>query len=220
MDKGFKTDGSARADRALPLRRLRMWVQSTRRVVSQHHAHVNEAHATKRMLKRFASNPRGSALVEFAFVMPVFIGFIFVLIETSLLFLNTSMMDIGLQSVKKMISTGEINNYSGNDQEKKLRERFCENLTALIKCGEVQFDIRSFSKYSSIGMASPIVNGVLNTKEFSRDFGSACSIVVVRAYYETFTTSILLRADVQNLETLRSVITSSVAFKNEEYAGC
>lgn len=213
-------DTLARADRSLPLRRLIKWVQAARRAVSQHPAHVNKTHQSNRIIKRFASNPRGSALVEFAFVMPVFIGFLFVLIETSILFLNTSMMDIGLQSLKKMISTGEINNYSGNDQEKKMRERFCENLTALINCNNVQFDIKSFNNYSSIVMAQPIVNDLLNIQGFTRDFGSACSIVVVRAYYETFTTSVLLRADVQNLELMRSVITSSVAFKNEEYAGC
>jgi len=220
MDKGLKTDALARADRALPLRRLMMWVQSTRRAMSHHPARLNKTHASTRMIKRFASNPRGSALVEFAFVMPAFIGFLFVLLETSLLFLNTSMMDIGLQSLKKMISTGEINNYAGNEQERKMRERFCENLTAIINCNQVQFDIKSFNNYSSISMAQPIVNGELNIKAFSRNFGSSCDIVVVRAYYETFTTSVLLRADVQSVEKMRSVISSSVAFKNEEYAGC
>lgn len=129
-------------------------------------------------------------------------------------------MDIGLDSVKKMISTGEINNYLGNEQENKLRERFCEKITAIIQCSQIQFDIKSFNNSGNIVMTAPINNGILNTAAFSRDFGSACSIVVVRAYYETFTTSILLRSDIYSTDTLRSIITSSVAFKNEEYAGC
>jgi Flp pilus assembly protein TadG len=171
-------------------------------------------------LRAFVSNHSGSALIESVLVMPAFFGFLFLLIDTAIIFLSSSQLDGGLEAAKRMVATGEINKVAHNLRESTFRTAFCTNVATIVNCADVKFDIRAFQNFAAVQMADPIYKGKLNTAAFSTNFGTACDIVVIRAYYELTSVSGMLRSDVQRLTPLTSFITSSVAFRNEEYASC
>lgn len=172
------------------------------------------------VLCAFASSRSGSVLVELALVMPVFLSFLFLLIDAASIFLASSQLDSGLESARRMVSTGEINKVAAPLRENMFRAALCQNVLTIVSCNNVKFDIRAFQNFTSVEMAEPVVDNELNTKAFSSNFGGACEIVVIRAYYEMTSISGLLRSDVQTLKPLKSFITASVAFRNEEYASC
>ena len=81
----------------------------------------------------------------------------------------------------------------------------------------LNIDVRTYSTFGAIALSDPIVNKTLNTSTLAFAPGGPESIVVVRAYYQWTLFTPLLSMAVQKLNGGKTLVTSTITFRNEPY---
>lgn len=170
---------------------------------------------------RFIRNRKGATAIEFAMVAPVFLGFLFAIMETGTLFLRATALEAGIEEAKRVTMTGQVAG-AGNAtlQEAAFRQAFCNQVSWIITCGDVKFDVRSFKTFGIAAMPNPVAGGVFNPANLQFNPGQPCEIVVIRAYYEAKSLTGFIKNDVANLGSGNILLGGSAAFKNEPYGAC
>ncbi|CAN1530913.1 TadG Flp pilus assembly protein TadG [Rhabdaerophilaceae bacterium] len=170
---------------------------------------------------RFIRNRKGAIAVEFAMIAPLFFGFLFAIMETGTLFLRATALEAGIEEAKRVTMTGQVAG-AGNAtlQEAKFREAFCNQVSWIVTCADVKFDVRAFKTFGAAAIPNPVAGGVFNPANLQFNPGQPCEIVVIRAYYEAKSLTGFIRNDVANLGSGNILIGGSAAFKNEPFGTC
>lgn len=138
-----------------------------------------KAASIRKALRRFRRNRRGSSAVEFAIIAPIFLGLLFALIETALLFFAGQVLETGTLDSARMIFTG-----SGGWTEAQFRTDFCPRVTTLFTdCSKIDLDLRSYPPGTTISISDPLVGGAY-VKNTAWQTASPNDTVVVRAFYQ------------------------------------
>lgn len=169
----------------------------------------------------FRGHRGGAAAVEFTAIAPLFLGFLFAILETGTLFLRATAIEAGVEEAKRLTMTGQVAS-SGNAtaQESAFRAAFCNQVSWIIPCDQVRFDVRAFTTFGVSAMPNPVSNGVFNAAGLQFNPGQPCQIVVIRAYYEAKGLTALIRNDVAKLKNGNVLLSGSAAFKNEPFGAC
>ena len=174
-----------------------------------------------RVFRRFRRNRKGSAAVEFAMISPLFLGALVAIMETGTLYLRLTALETGVEEAKRVTLTGQVANAGAAPaQLGAFKKAFCDQVSWLIACDDVKFDVRAFTTFGVAAMPYPVTNGVFNPANMQFDPGKPCQIVVIRAYYEVASVSALIRNDVSQLANGKVLLVGSAAFKNEPYGAC
>ena len=178
----------------------------------------------KKALRRrsFRRDTGGASAVEFAMIAPMFFGFLFAILETGTLFLRTTAIDAGVEEAKRITMTGQVAG-AGNAsaQETAFRKAFCDQVSWLLACDAVHFDVRAFTVFGTASMPNPIKpDGTLNTAGMQFNPGQPCQIVVIRAYYPAASLTGLIRNDVATMSGNQILLSGSAAFRNEPFGAC
>ena len=134
-------------------------------------------------MRRFRRNRHGSAAVEFALVAPMFFALVFAIIESSLFFYASQVLETGLQDTARLLYTHQA------DDNKMTKAQFdaqlCSRVSALFTCSGIYTDVKTYAPNATIAISDPIVGGTL-VKNFTYQTIPAGdpSTVVVRAFYE------------------------------------
>ncbi len=135
--------------------------------------------AAAKALRRFRRNRRGSAAVEFALVAPVFFALLFAIIETSLVFFASQVLETGVQDSSRLIYISQSVTAASFKQD------LCNRVAALFSCANVCVEMKSYNAGAAINISDPI--------DSSGNFNSTCTIdlpvnpsqtVVIRAFYQ------------------------------------
>src|SRR3954467_9863935 len=70
--------------------------------------------AAARAATRFRGNRRGSAVVEFALVAPMFFALLFAIIETAIMFFASQVLETVTQNSARVILTGQAQGQNGS----------------------------------------------------------------------------------------------------------
>lgn len=171
--------------------------------------------------RRFIRNRQGATAVEFAMIAPMFFGFLFAILETGTLFIRATALEAGVEEAKRVTMTGQVAGAGGAAlQESAFRDAFCNQVSWIITCNDVKFDVRAFTTFGAAAMPNPISSGVFNPAGLQFNPGQPCQIVVIRAYYEVKSLTGFIRNDVANLGSGNLVLGGSAAFKNEPFGPC
>jgi Flp pilus assembly protein TadG len=174
--------------------------------------------AAAKAANRFRGNQRGSTVVEFALVAPLFFALLFAIIETGLMFFASQSLETALQDSARTIMTGQAK-IAGYDKQSFKQNVVCPNVSALFDCANGIFvDVQSYpAGFAGVTISNPITDGnfVDNTKY---DPGGPGSIVVVRLFYQwpLFVTG--LGYNIANLSGSKRLLSATIAFKNEPYS--
>ena len=169
------------------------------------------------VVRRFRKNRKGSAAVEFALIMPLFVTLLIAIIELGLIFFAGQFLEAAVQDTARLIMTGQAQMAAGSGYTAdQFKQKLCEHLTTPIDCSNLSVDVQSFPQFSGINPGSPTdANNNLKTK-FLFSMGDSTSTVVVRAFYPWQ----LLAARLFNIATLadgKYLLQASAAFRNEPY---
>jgi Flp pilus assembly protein TadG len=179
-------------------------------------------------LRRFRRNRRGSAAVEFALVAPVFFALLFAILETALMFFATQVLETMTQDSARVLLTGQAQNglvsicaASGQPAactQGTFGSYVCSQIPALFSCGGLFIDVESYpTGFAGITINSQIDsnNNFINNMQYTP--GGACSIVVVRLFYQwpLFVTG--LGWNMSNLSGSKRLLSATAAFRNEPY---
>lgn len=171
--------------------------------------------------RRFIANRKGATAVEFAMIAPLFFGFLFAIFETGTLFIRATALEAGVEEAKRVTMTGQVAGAGVPAmQESAFRSAFCAQVSWIINCDDVKFDVRAFTTFGAAAMPNPVTAGVFNPAGLQFNPGQPCQIVVIRAYYEVKSITAFIRNDVASLGSGNVLLGGSAAFKNEPFGPC
>src|SRR3954469_3080228 len=107
----------------------------------------------RNVLSRFRRNRRGSTVVEFALVAPMFFALLFAIIETALMFFASQVLETVTQNSARVILTGQAQAQGGSlascqtapgvaaacDQT-TFKKYVCSQIPALFDCSKLYVD--------------------------------------------------------------------------------
>jgi Flp pilus assembly protein TadG len=170
------------------------------------------------LFRRFHDERRGSAVVQFAFVAPLFFCMLFAIIEVALIFFANQYLETATQDSARLILTGQAQ--TANYDKTQFKNDFCSRIVALFDCANgIYIDVKSYSSFSGISNASPVdASKNFDSSGLSYNPGNAGDIVVVRVFYQwpLFVTG--LGFNVANLAGNKLLLTATAAFRNEPYS--
>jgi Flp pilus assembly protein TadG len=173
----------------------------------------------KYALRRFVRNRRGSAIVEFALVAPVFFALLFAIIETGLMFFASQVLETVTEDSVRQIQTGQAQAANYPDAAHFINSVVCPKIPGLLTCSNIYVDVKSYSSFQNVVISSQIVSGNFDTSTLSYSPGGSCDIVVARLFYKwpLFVTG--LGYNISNLSGNQRLLVATAAFRNEPYSG-
>lgn len=176
---------------------------------------------------------KGSVALEFAAIAPVFLLMMMATIESGIMFFSQSALQNAVNDTARLIRTGQAACYtkdvSGNCQaitSDEFRKEVCDKVVLLLKgCrkdtsgnSDLQFDAKAYSSgFGSLSNSSPLdVAGDLpNLTAF--DTGTACDVVLVRAFYRWPIITPGVRFLLANMNNHYHLLATAAAFRNEPF---
>ena len=167
-------------------------------------------------LRRFRRNRNGSAAVEFAMVAPMFIGLLFAILESAMVFFASQVLETVTQDSARMIMTGQ--EQSAGKTQADFKTVVCGKVNALFDCANgITVDVTSASAFGTISLTNPIDTGGNYVPPNGYLPGGPGDIVVVRLFYQW---PIFVTGFGFNLSTVsgnKRILTATAAFQNEPY---
>jgi Flp pilus assembly protein TadG len=175
------------------------------------------------MRRRLRTHARsGSAAIEFAVVAPVFFLLLFVIIETSILYFAQATLQFAVDDAGRQVRTGQTQATT----QAAFRTIICNDIAPLLACDtNLQIDMESFSNFSTAAYPTPLdANNNLNNTLVNYQQGTACSVVLLRAFYTWQVMTPILTPFLVNMSNNYHLIYAAAAFRNEPYttgiSGC
>jgi Flp pilus assembly protein TadG len=168
-----------------------------------------------RIFRRFRKDQRGSTAIEFGFVAMPFFALMFAIIETSLSFFTSQILETAVSDASRLLMTGQAQNASMTAAQ--FKTQVCSGLPSFFDCqNKVQIDVRTYADYASTATNRPLTNGAVNwTTQYNP--GGRGDIVVVRAIYPMTTYTNFYGASLANMSDGSLLLMASSAFKNEPF---
>ena len=169
--------------------------------------------ATRRLMRR----EDGVAAIEFGLVAAPFLALVFGIMETALVFFAGQALETAAADSARLIMTGQAQTQGFN--QNAFKNAVCAKVHGLFNCdGGVYVDVRTYTSFSGINIASPVdANGNL-VNDFAYQPGGPGDIVVVRLMYQwPVYVSLLGLNGLSNMSGNNRLLVSTVAFRNEPY---
>jgi Flp pilus assembly protein TadG len=178
----------------------------------------------RRLMQRWRQDSRsGSAIVEFAFIAPVFFMLLFAVMEIGIIYFAQSTVQHATNDIGRMIRTGQVQGQQLTQAQ--VRQLVCDKVAPLIPCdSKLYVDVESFSNFGSIVFTPPLdANGKMNPLN-SFQTGTACSVVLVRVFYAWTVFTPVLTSFLTNMADDKHLLYGASAFRNEPFttgtSGC
>jgi uncharacterized membrane protein YedE/YeeE len=177
------------------------------------------------LLRGFRHSRRGSAIVDFALVAPIFFALLFAIIESGLMFFASQVLETIAQNSARLVLTGQAQNAGWTQAQ--FKTQVCSQIPALFNCNNMYVDVQNFSQFSTISFGNPIdaSGNFVNNMQYQPGGSSSCSgnagctnsIVVVRLFYpwQLFVTG--LGYNISNMTGNQRLLVATAAFRNEPY---
>jgi len=171
---------------------------------------------------------RGSALVEFAMIAPVFFLFMFGIIETGVIYFAQSTLTNAVEEASREVRTGQK---KGALTAEDMKEAVCNSFAAAQDGSSIglmswqtcvdtlQVDMRVFDGFSGASYPSVIKSdGSLDVNNMTVEATDACKVVLFRAYYPWHVLTPFLASLMSNMPSDSEVLLGAAqAFRTEPY---
>jgi len=200
--------------------------------------------------RRLKADIRGVTAIEFAFVAPVFFVLLMGTIEAGVQYFAQTNLQEAVFEAARQIRTGQSACYTQDSKgacvpmtSVQFKDLVCSNASLLLPdcSSKLQVQVTASTAFSGVSDTSPLVhntaneadpaNGTLDPKASGFTNGSACAVVLARAYYPAEVATPVLAwflTDMKSAPTAAGydshLITAASAFRAEPYtagaAGC
>lgn len=187
--------------RALLVRRARRW--------------------TARLNRRFRRREDGAVAIEFGLVVVPFLGLLFAILETSLVFFSGQVLETATADASRLMLTGQAQG-SGMTAS-QFKTNICARIPALFNCNAlVQVDVRTFTSFQTSTVNRPVQSGALHwgTPDGQPLYTvpGANQIVVVRAAMAYPVYISFFGQSMANLNGGKRLIMASSTFRTEPFS--
>ena len=166
--------------------------------------------------KKLQQDRRGTASLEFAVVATPFLGLLFALIETMLVFFATFTLENGVSEAARQIRTGQAQ--AANFTQQDFRNAICDEVGFMLDCGsKMEFDVRKFDGFGNVQMPPPLnPDGEFQTN-YVFDPGEEGDVVVVRVFYSYPVLLPIHGNTMANMAGSNRLLVASSVFRNEPF---
>ncbi|HWL06098.1 MAG TPA: TadE/TadG family type IV pilus assembly protein [Xanthobacteraceae bacterium] len=169
------------------------------------------------LLRRFVRQKDGATAVEFSLIAVPFLGILFAIIETALVFFASQIMETATSDAARLIMTGQAQNASFTAQG--FKNEVCSRLSGMFDCQNGVFiDVRKYEAFSAVDMSRPVDADGKFINNFKYEPGGPGCITVVRVFYQWPIRLAIGSYDMSNMQNGKRLLTASAAFRNEPYA--
>jgi Flp pilus assembly protein TadG len=161
------------------------------------------------LFRRFTRNNKGATAVEFSLVALPFLGMMFAIAETGLVFFAGQTLETAAADSARKIFTGQADGWSSD----KFKEEVCSHVYGLFDCNKIQVNVKAYPSFSAADMKTPIDKDGNIVSEFNA--GGPGDVVIARLMYEWPVVVPLLKLD--NRPGSKRLLMATVAFRNEPY---
>ena len=169
--------------------------------------------AARRAFGALWRDQSGNALVEFALVAPPFMLLLAGILEISVMFFASSVIEGATKEAARQIRTGQVQ--ESGDPLATFQTELCSSLANIIDCTKVHFNVQTFSSFGNVSMPIEVDEDgeIVNTGFLP---GGSSAVTVVRSMYRwEFVTPLISEVIPAGLGG--HLIVSTVAFQNEPY---
>jgi len=177
---------------------------------------------TARRMRR--DSRKASAAMEFAIIAPVFFILLMGIIENGVIYFAGSTLQYATDTAARLVRTGQAQ--ASSMTQAQFRTNICNNISPILACDtNLQIDLEAYSGYGGASFSNPITaGGTLDPSLTNYQVGSACNVVLVRAFYTWKVLTPILSQFLTNISGGYHLITATAAFRNEPFntavAGC
>jgi len=170
----------------------------------------------RNLLNRFRRNRRGSTVVEFALVMPIFFALLFAIMETALMFFANQVLETVTQDSARMILTGQAQTAAYTQAQ--FKSDVCSRISVMFDCaGGISIDVQNYPSFGSINIVDPIDASKHFINPNNYNAGGPGDIVVVRLFYQWPILVTKFGYDITNLAGSKRLLSGTATFQNEPY---
>jgi Flp pilus assembly protein TadG len=170
----------------------------------------------RNILRRFRRNRRGSTVVEFALVAPMFIAMLYAILETALVFFAQQALETMTQDSARTIMTGQSQT-AGYDKTNFHDKVACNPMMIFFTCANVFVDVQSYPAFANINVSSQIDNSGCFVPPTNYNPGGPSQIVVVRLFYQWPLVVTGLGYNISNVCGGKRLLAATAAFQTEPY---
>ncbi len=138
----------------------------------------------RRKIRQWLRSEGGTTAIEFSVLAVPFTMFLVAIIELSMYFAASSLMEGAVQDAARRIRTGELQQTSGQDPAEVFSDALCANSLYILDCRKFQFQVQtldSFSDFETVTAPEFDEDGNLITPPF--DSGGSGDVVMIRVFY-------------------------------------
>src|SRR4029077_4458135 len=122
------------------------------------------------------------AIIEFAFVAPVFFLLLFAILEIGIIYFAQSTLQYGTNDIARMVRTGQTS--AQGVTQATVRQRVCDDVSPLIPCDtDLNVDVEAFTTFSTVNFSNPLSPTGSMQSMNNYNPGTACTVVLVRVFY-------------------------------------
>jgi Flp pilus assembly protein TadG len=163
---------------------------------------------------------RGATAVEFAIISVPFFALLFTLVELGSMFAASTTIEAATASAARQIRTGQLQSGASNNPT-AFKTMVCNGMSwiSTADCmANMSLDVRTFSSFSAVDVTPPVAGGQIDQTQLTFNSGASCDIVLVRAFYPWTLLVPVLEPGLPNLGPNQRLLTTTVAFRNENWA--
>ena len=171
-----------------------------------------------RKLRAFGAREDGAAAVEFAIVLAPFLGMLFAILETALVFFAGQTLETAVADSARLILTGQAQTASFS--QTAFKDAVCARLNNMFDCSATSMtvDVQKFTDFASVDLTRPVdADGKVKPGVYNP--GGPCEIVVVRIIYQFPIYLSFLGFNLADMSGNKRLLIATSVFKNEPYAG-
>ena len=169
---------------------------------------------------RWAKKEEGATAVEFSLIALPFILMIVGLIEMSLMFTATNLLESATGTAARLIKTGQLQQ-SGGDQQQMFEDALCDNANMFLDCENIQYEVTVIPEddgFSGAQMfADPSFDDDGNLEAVGFETGGSNDILLVRVVYRYPIITPFVQPILSNGPNNTRLLMSTTVFQTEPY---
>ncbi|MCF6327379.1 MAG: pilus assembly protein [Devosiaceae bacterium] len=165
---------------------------------------------------QFKGDENGVTAVEFGLLALPFFAIIGAILETSLIFLASQILDSAVNDSSRLIKTGQAQ--SADYTSTEYRAAICDGLYEMFDCNNLRIRVSEVASFGAATLSNVVdlTDGSWTIVE-NYDDGAGASIILVEAYYKWPTMLDILSFDLSNLADGTRMLSAVRVFRNEPF---
>ena len=132
----------------------------------------------------FKKNEDGSTALEFALLAFPFMLLVIAIVELSIFFATTTVIEGALVDVTRLIRTGQLQaEPTLQEMEERFVQEICDHAGYITNCTEIEYEVRKLDSFGSDIAVAVTDDGSLDEPDFEIEEVTAGCVVMVRLLY-------------------------------------